>query len=43
MKEVISEMAKGMSTALLTTLSGLLATLFLRVQLVIADLNNYET
>ena len=43
MKEVISEMAKGMSTALLTTLSGLLATLFLRVQLVIADLYNYET
>ena len=43
MKEVISEMAKGMSTALLTTLSGLLATLCLRVQLVIADLNNYET
>lgn len=43
MKSVISDMAKGMSTALLTTLSGLIATLMLRVQLVIADLNNYET
>ena len=42
MKEVISEMAKGMSTALLTTLSGLLATR-LRVLPIIADLNNYET
>jgi hypothetical protein len=33
MKTAISEMAKGMSTALLTTLTGLFANLFLRSQL----------
>ena len=38
MKKVISDMALGMSTALLTTLAGLIASLFLRIQLVIAEL-----
>jgi hypothetical protein len=37
MKAVIGDMATGMSTALLTTLAGLIASLFLRMQLVLAD------
>ena len=37
MKTAISNMAVGMSTALLTTLTGLIGTLLLRVQLVITD------
>ena len=37
MRMAISSMAVGMSTALLTTLAGLTATLMLRVQLVMTD------
>ena len=37
MRVAISSMAVGMSTALLTTLTGLTATLMLRVQLVMTD------
>ena len=37
MRVAISSMAVGMSTALLTTLCGLTATLMLRVQLVMTD------
>ena len=37
MRVAISNMAVGMSTALLTTLAGLTATLLLRIQLVITD------
>ena len=37
MRIAISSMAVGMSTALLTTLAGLTATLMLRVQLVMTD------
>jgi biopolymer transport protein ExbB/TolQ len=37
MRSAISAMAVGMSTALLTTLAGLTATLMLRVQLVMTD------
>lgn len=37
MRSAIANMAVGMSTALLTTLSGLMATLMLRIQLVVTD------
>jgi hypothetical protein len=37
MKIAISSMAQGMSTALLTTLAGLIASLFLRIQLINED------
>ena len=37
MKAAISSMAAGMSTALLTTLAGLIASLFLRAQLINQD------
>lgn len=37
MKAAISSMAAGMSTALLTTLAGLIASLFLRAQLINED------
>lgn len=38
---VLSEMANGMSTALLTTLIGLISSLFLKFQLVIATKRNH--
>ncbi len=37
MKQVITEMAAGMSTALLTTLCGLIASLFVKVQIVMQE------
>jgi hypothetical protein len=37
MKLAISQMASGMSIALLTTLCGLVTSLFLRVQLIVAE------
>lgn len=37
MKRVISDMASGMSTALLTTLCGLIASLFVKVQVIIQE------
>ena len=37
MRVTISTMASGMAIALLTTLAGLVATLFLRLQMVIAE------
>lgn len=37
MRTAISNMSIGMSTALLTTLAGLISTLMLRIQLVITD------
>lgn len=37
MRSAIANMAVGMSTALLTTLAGLMATLMLRIQLVVTD------
>ena len=37
MRTVISTMAQGMSTALLTTLAGLMASLSLKLQLIIQD------
>lgn len=37
MKLIIGNMASGMSTALLTTLVGLIASLFLRLQLLLAE------
>lgn len=43
MRVAISNMAVGMSTALLTTLAGLTATLMLRVQLVITDVADEPT
>lgn len=42
-KQVISYMAQGMSTALLTTLIGLIASLFLKIQLIVAEKANVET
>lgn len=38
---ILSEMANGMSTALLTTLIGLISSLFLKFQLVIATKKNH--
>ena len=40
MKQVITEMAAGMSTALLTTLTGLVASLFLKIQIVVQEYSN---
>lgn len=40
MKQVITEMAAGMSTALLTTLTGLIASLFLKIQIVVQEYSN---
>ena len=37
MREIIGDMATGMGTALLTTLVGLIASLFLKIQLVNQD------
>jgi len=37
MKRVITDMAAGMSTALLTTLAGLVASLFVKVQVIMQD------
>jgi biopolymer transport protein ExbB/TolQ len=37
MKRVITDMASGMSTALLTTLCGLVASLFVKVQVIIQE------
>ena len=37
MRQVIVDMASGMSTALLTTLCGLLAGLFIKVQIVMQE------
>ena len=37
MKQVISDMASGMSTALVTTLSGLVFSLFLKIQITIQE------
>jgi hypothetical protein len=37
MKRVITDMASGMSTALLTTLCGLIASLFVKVQVIIQE------
>ena len=37
MKQVITDMASGMSTALLTTLCGLVASLFVKVQIVMQE------
>lgn len=37
MKAVIGDMAKGMSTALVTTLSGLIFSLFLKIQITIQE------
>ena len=37
MKRVITDMAAGMSTALLTTLCGLIASLFVKVQVIIQE------
>ncbi|OUW75534.1 MAG: hypothetical protein CBD74_14210 [Saprospirales bacterium TMED214] len=37
MRQVIIDMAAGMSTALLTTLTGLIASLFLKVQVVVYE------
>lgn len=39
MKQVIADMAKGMSTALVTTLSGLVFSLFLKIQITIQEHN----
>ena len=39
MKQVISDMATGMSTALVTTLSGLVFSLFLKIQITIQEHN----
>ena len=36
-KQVISRMAMGMSTALLTTLTGLIASLYIKIQLVLYE------
>jgi hypothetical protein len=40
MRQVIIDMAGGMSTALLTTLTGLIASLFLKVQVVVYEHEN---
>lgn len=40
MRAVITDMAAGMSTALLTTLTGLIASLFLKVQIVVLEYEN---
>ena len=40
MKQVIVDMASGMSTALLTTLTGLIASLFLKIQITVLEYNN---
>jgi NAD/NADP transhydrogenase beta subunit len=40
MRQVIIDMASGMSTALLTTLSGLVASLFVKVQVVMQEQKN---
>ena len=40
MRRVITDMAAGMSTALLTTLTGLIASLFLKVQIVVLEYEN---
>lgn len=40
MKQVISNMAKGMGTALLTTLCGLISSLFLKIQIINAEAKN---
>jgi len=37
MKRVIIDMAAGMSTALLTTLCGLVASLFVKVQVIVQE------
>ena len=37
MKQVIVDMAAGMSTALLTTLTGLIASLFLKIQITVLE------
>lgn len=37
MRKVITDMASGMSTALLTTLTGLIASLFLKIQIVVQE------
>ena len=37
MKKVISDMAAGMSTALLTTLAGLIVSLALKVQIIVSE------
>tara|TARA_B100000035_G_scaffold304020_1_gene303225 strand:- start:2430 stop:2870 length:441 start_codon:yes stop_codon:yes gene_type:complete len=37
MRQVIADMAAGMSTALLTTLTGLIASLFIKVQIVVQE------
>jgi len=37
MKRVITDMAAGMSTALLTTLCGLIGSLFVKVQVIIQE------
>lgn len=42
-KQVISDMASGMGTALLTTLVGLIASLFLKIQLIVAEKADDET
>tara|TARA_B100000900_G_scaffold6576_1_gene5567 strand:+ start:1479 stop:1919 length:441 start_codon:yes stop_codon:yes gene_type:complete len=40
MKQVIADMATGMSTALLTTLTGLIASLFIKIQIVVQEYEN---
>jgi hypothetical protein len=42
MKKVISDMATGMSTALVTTLSGLVYSLFLKIQIITQENNLTE-
>ena len=37
MKQVIGEMATGLSTALITTLNGLIASLFVKLQIIIVE------
>jgi hypothetical protein len=41
MRQVIAEMAIGLSVALLTTLNGLIASLFLKIQMIVVE--NSET
>ena len=40
MRRVITDMASGMSTALLTTLTGLIASLFIKIQIVVQEYEN---
>ncbi len=40
MRKVIADMAAGMSTALLTTLTGLIASLFIKIQIVVQEYND---